>query len=271
MVTVLKASLRSRTVGSPESGSGLGSARIYRSAGLPTGAEAQALARIRPSRLWFARLLAAGSRDRPERTRSRGSWTGSCPAMSSRDPLPWPPSAQGSFARAGDDPTSGRPHGSPRRALPLLHRSYEPMRKTESLLAARVVPRARGLCRLPPAPAGRWSLPRLSLRPVRRRSDPYPAALLGRTCPFLRRGHRSQPTRNGLDARIYPHVAASAGSRMSRLQSFVHLRAPTLARPPNCSDRGVRMTPGRQAFHTTHRPDGYPLRMWRCFVSDTDN
>ena len=45
----------------------------------------------------------------------------SCPPT-----VPARPSAQGSFARPGRYPGSGRPRGSPRRALPLLHRSYEP-------------------------------------------------------------------------------------------------------------------------------------------------
>jgi hypothetical protein len=112
---------------------------------------------------------------------------------------------------------------------------------------------------LSPVPAGRWPFPTLSLRTLCRRSDPYPAALLGCACPFLDRGHRPHPTGDGFGARIYPHMAASVGSRISRLQSFDHLRAPALARPPDCSDRGA-CAPGRQAFHTTHRPAGYPDR-----------
>ena len=56
---------------------------------------------------------------------------------------------------------------------------------------------ARGLCRFSPVPAGRWPFPTLSLRPLCRCSDPYPAALLGCTCPFLHQGHRPHPTGNG--------------------------------------------------------------------------
>src|SRR5512135_689265 len=55
------------------------------------------------------------------------------------------------------------------------------------------------------------------------------------------------------------HLRSSMESRISRLQSFDHLQAPALARPPDCSDRGA-CAPGRQAFHTTHRPAGYPDR-----------
>jgi len=114
------------------------------------------------------------------------------------------------------------------------------MRQTKSLPPPRVPPRTAGPCRLLPAPAGRWPFPTLSLRPLRRRPDPYPAALLGCSCPFLHRGQRSHPTRNGFDARNDPCQATSSREPISRLQSFVYLRAPTLARPPGCSDRSVQ-------------------------------
>jgi hypothetical protein len=67
------------------------------------------------------------------------------------------------------------------------------------------------------------------------------------------------PVQVVVPTRIYPHMAASVGSRISWLQSFDHLRAPALARPPDCSDRSADAL-GRQAFHTTHRPAGYPDR-----------
>lgn len=183
----------------------------------------------------------------------------------------WPPSAQGSFARPGCYPGSGRPLGSPRRALPLLHRSYEPMRQTKTLLAPRLPPCARGLCRLLSARAGRWPFPTLSLRPLRRCSDPYPATLLGCLCPLLDRGRRSHHTGNGFDARIYPHTATSVGSRISRLQSFVYLRAPTLARPPDCSDRSAQRRRAARPFTPRRTRPVTRSGQWRRFVSDTDN
>ena len=129
------------------------------------------------------------------------------------------------------------------------------MRRTKPLLTPRVLPRTSGLGRLPPAPAGRWPFPTLSLRPLRRRSDPYPVALLGCTCPFLRRGHRSHPTGNGFDARDNPRKAVSTGSHIPGLQSFVHLRAPTLARPPSCSYRSASECAG-QSGHSHHASPG---------------
>ncbi len=182
-----------------------------------------------------------------------------------------PPSVQGPFARAGCYPASGRPRGPPRRALPHRHRSYEPMRQTKTLPAPRISPRTRGPCRLLPAPAGRWPFPTLSLRPLRRCSDPYLAALLGCACPFLRRGHRSHPTGKGFDARISPHTATSVGSRVSRLQSFDHLRAPTLARPPGCSDRSASRRWAAGPFTPRIARAVTQPGMWRRFMSDTDN
>ena len=136
--------------------------------------------------------------------------------------------------RAG---TASRPPGG---ALPPRRRSYGLMRQTTTLPTPRLAPCTQGLCRFSPVPAGRWPFPTLSLRPLCRCSDPYPAALLGCACPFLDRGHRPHPTRDGFGARIYPHMAASVGSRISRLQSFVYLRAPAFARPPGCSDRSAQ-------------------------------
>ena len=176
-----------------------------------------------------------------------------------RTRLSWPPSAQSPFARSGRYPRRGGLKAAWRGVTPSssLVRAHAPDHHPPR--ASGMTRCARGLCRLSPVPAGRWPFPTLSLRPLCRCSDPYPAALLGCTCPFLDRGHRPHPTGNGFGARIYPHMAASVGSRISWLQSFDHLRAPALARPPGCSDRGA-CAPGRQAFHTTHRPAGYPNR-----------
>ena len=54
---VSKAPLRSRTVGCPESGSDLGSARHFPDAGLPMRAEAQVLAHIHPESAWLSCTL----------------------------------------------------------------------------------------------------------------------------------------------------------------------------------------------------------------------
>ncbi len=61
---VSQSPLRSRTVGFPESGSDLGSARHFRGAGLPMGAEAQVLAHIHPESAWFTCPRVPGSTPR---------------------------------------------------------------------------------------------------------------------------------------------------------------------------------------------------------------
>ncbi len=247
LATFPEAPLRSRTVGFPESGSGLGSARHFSGRAFPHGAKLRCWRTLRPSAVEFASPLRhdAGPAE-------PSSVSGCLPTVVATE-CPEPLCPERAL------PAPGRPREPPGGALPPRLRSYGLMRQTIPLPAPRLSPCAPGLCRLSPVPAGRWSFPTLSLRPLCRRSDPYPAALLGCTHRFLHQGHRPHPTGNGFGARNYPHMAASVGSRISRLQSFDHLRAPALARPPDCSDRSAD-APGRQAFHTTHRPAGYPNR-----------
>jgi hypothetical protein len=169
-------------------------------------------------------------------------------------------------------PAPGRPRKPPGGALPPRRRSYGLMRQTTLLPAPPVRPWSPGLCRLSPVPAGRWPFPTLSLRSLRGCSDPYPAALLGCACPLLHRGHRSHPNLDGFDARISPHMAASVGTSISRLQSFDHLRAPALARPPGCSHRSGILAAERAGPFTPRiaRPVTQ-AGMWRCYMLDTDN
>jgi hypothetical protein len=247
VATFLKAPLRSRTVGFPESGSGLGSARHFSGRAFPHGAKLRCWRTLRPDAVEFASPLRHDAGPAVPSSES-----GCEPALVATE-CPEPLCPERAL------PAPGRPRKPPGGALPPRRRSYGLMRQTIPSPRLRYTRCAQGLCRLPPAPAGRWPFPTLSLRPLCRCSDLYPAALLGCACPFLHRGHRPHPTGNGFGARIYPHMAASVGSRISWLQSFDHLRAPALARPPDCSDRSARAL-GRRAFHTTHRPAGYPDR-----------
>jgi len=164
-----------------------------------------------------------------------------------------------------------RPPGTPERALPLRRRSYGLMRQTAFLRASRF-PSAPGLCRLLSPPAGRRPFPTLFLHPLRRRLDPYPAASLRCTCPFLPGGHRPRATGNALGRRECPCHATSTGSRISGLQSFASLQAPTLARPPSCTHRGrIDIRPGSRAVYTTHSTSGYPTVVWYRYVTDLGN
>ena len=98
-----------------------------------------------------------------------------------------------------------------------------------------------------PVPAGRWPFPTLSLQSLRRRLDPYPAAPSWCVYPLLPSWRRPHPTGNGFGTRECPCTTTSAESRISGLQSFDYLQAPTLARPPGCSHRGAcrARRPGR--------------------------
>jgi hypothetical protein len=108
------------------------------------------------------------------------------------------------------------------------------MRQIKPLHVPSVSHCARSLCRLSPVPAGAWPFPTLSLLPLCRCSDPYPAVTSGCSCPLLPRKHRPHLTGNRFGSRYYPCITASTGNRLSRLQSFVYLRAPALAWPSDC-------------------------------------
>ncbi len=170
-----------------------------------------------------------------------------------------PPSAQSPFARGGCYPLTGRPPKSPQRTLLLLPCSYGLMRQTKSL------------------PAPRWSLVRRVLAGCHQSllgdgpSRHYlcnpcvgawthtPPRLSSALAQFLPREHRPHATEDAFGTRNCPCNATSTGSRISGLQSFDYLQAPTLARPPDCIHRSTLVLGGR-AVYTTHRPGGYPFR-----------
>ncbi len=246
LATFPEAPLRSRTVGFPESGSGLGSARHFSGRAFPQRAKLRCWRTLRPDAVEFASPL------RHDAGPAKPSAVSGCLPTVVTTECPEPLCPERAL------PAPGRPREPPGGALPPRRRSYGLMRQTIPLPAPRLAPCARGLCRLSPVPAGRWPFPTLSPRSLRRCSDPYPAALLGCACPLLHRGHRSHPTLDGFDARIYPHMATSVGSPISRLQSFVYLRAPTLARPPGCSHRSSPKAAGRPGLSHHASPGRLP-------------
>ena len=154
----------------------------------------------------------------------------------------------------GEQPAGGEPHRE-RRARGLGYGAGCATRLTRPTPRPASAPRSAWW----PVPAGRWPFPTLSLQSLRRRLDPYPAASLECTCPFLPQEHRPHATGNAFGTRKCPCNATSTGSRISGLQSFDYLQAPTLARPPGCIHRSTFVLGGR-AVYTTHRPGGYPFR-----------
>jgi hypothetical protein len=163
-LTFPQAPLSSRTVGFPESGW----QQQLSPEDLPRQSEAQALARIHPWAAWLCLQLD-----------TRGGWHRSldlCPdgvrnsvPATYREPL--------RLTRAL--PESGWCPAPPRRALPLLPRSYGLMRPTAPLSLSSALAYTASPCRLPRAPAGERWFPTLSPQSVHRCLDPYPAA----TCP----------------------------------------------------------------------------------------
>ena len=117
---------------------------------------------------------------------------------------------------------------------------------------ASVVPRTPGPCRLSPVPAGGWPFPTLSLQSLRR-PDPYPGGVHAHS--FLESTGLT-PRKTHAKLSLQCNVNRE---RISGLQSFVYLQAPTLARPPDCIHRSIFVLGGR-AVYTTHRPGGYPFR-----------
>jgi hypothetical protein len=108
-------------------------------------------------------------------------------------------------------PSSGWCHTPPRRALPLLHRSYGLMRPTETLSPTQVFPLTASLCRLLRAPAGSRRFPTLSLQSLYRCLGPYPAAFFWCSCPFLPRRQRPHVSGKTFGTLKVPCHAASTG------------------------------------------------------------
>ncbi len=151
-------------------------------------------------------------------------------------PYSKPPSTQSPFAQCGCYPSLGRLKNRLRRHYSSFIAHTDSCAKPHP--SRRLgFPCTLGLCRLSPVPAGKRSFPTLSLQSLRRRLDPYSAVFPECTYPFLPQEHRPHAMGNAFGTRNYPCYATSAGSRISELQSFVYLQAPTLARPPGRTHR----------------------------------
>jgi hypothetical protein len=123
-----------------------------------------------------------------------------------------------------------------------------------ALVTARAVALSGRSRRLPGAATGsgaekerlnRLSIDVISALRVCRCVDPYLAVSPLCTCPLLPEVQRPRPKCKELGTPKYPRTAASTGRPVSRLQSFTHVQAPTLARPPGCSHRRRSRSPGR--------------------------
>jgi len=203
------------------------------------------LAHVHPSPLRFT----GGSRPLFNGYRTLGSVSGSSQG---------PPSAQGPFARSGRYPPAPQRPALRRWELPHLPRSYGPMRQTIALPPTSALAYTVGLCRLSPVPAGRWPFPALSLQSLYGCLDPYPAAPLRCTHPFLPEGHRPHLTPNRFGAPDYRRNATSTTGGFRGCSHSVMFRLPYSLDPqvaPTAEPLGAQ---GGRAVYTAHRPCGYP-------------
>lgn len=176
-----QASLRSRTVGFPESGSDLGLSLVS----LPHSHRGSSAGTHTPRRHWFAHKLVPASKVGYARLNVRiPPWDGD--HQVSRAPLP-PAGVTG-------------PEGD---LIRLLEGHYpffiahtgscaDPMPSRR----LRSKPWSTGLCRLPPAPAGRSTFPALPPRILLQMPGPLPRRSLWCACSFLPTGHRPSPKPN---------------------------------------------------------------------------
>ena len=157
------------------------------------------------------------------------------------------------------------------RALPLLHRSYELMRQTKTLLPASVVPPPASLCRLLSVPAGRWPFPTLSLQSVYRCMDPYPAAPLRCVYPFLPEGRRPHLRNHRFGTPDHRHNATSTTGLFRGCSQSVMFKLP-YSLDPQVAPTAVAQSPqGGRAVYTTQWTWGYPHELWYRYVPESGN
>ena len=110
------------------------------------------------------------------------------------------------------------------------------MRQTKFLLSTSRCAPSKGLCRLPLALAGRWPFPTLSPQSLHGCLGPYPVAFPRCLCPFLPGEHR--PHLSGQRFGLLISLQCNFDRVLiSRLQPFLYVQAPMLARPPGCTYR----------------------------------
>jgi hypothetical protein len=146
------------------------------------------------------------------------------------------------------------------------------MRQSPSLTTASVCkPCAAGLCRLPSAPAGMSTFPTLSPQSLSSRLDPYPAVFL-RCLPVSSRRTAASPW-----GRAAWHTERSLQSNFHRailsgLQSFNHVQAPQLARPPGCTHRKTSECLGRPGrIHQAELGVVTDPKHWHRYVPESGN
>jgi len=247
LATFPEAPLRSRTVGFPESGSGLGSVPISRGEPSPTARNCGAGAPFAPTR-W--------SLHRPS-PRCRPRVTQLC-VWSVAD-FSWPPSAQSPFARSGRYPLRGGLPGRLEGHYPLVvaHTGSCARPSPSSRLGSRLVRGVFAGCRqslLRDGPSRHY------LRdPCVGARTPTPPRSLAAHVRFFARDTGLTPQETGSARETTPTRQLRWGPNFEaaviRSPSGSYARSAPRLLPPR-----QHTLPGGRAFHTTHRPAGYPNR-----------
>ena len=116
-----------------------------------------------------------------------------------------------------------------------------------------------------PVPAGKRPFPTLSPQSLYRCKDPYPAAFLRCSCPFLPEGLRSHSCSERFDTPIIRRYATSTTGDISGLQSFHNVQAPILVRPSGCTHHWTSKCPGRPGRLHHASPGWLPIP--RCGIT----
>ena len=149
---------------------------------------------------------------------------------------PEPPSAQSPFARRGSYPGSARCPAPRRRELPRLQRYYGLTRQTSSLRPPRFVALSGRSMQVVVSPCWDLVLPDVISVVCVKVPGPIPRGVPW-LAPFVNQGHRPRLMSAKLGTPNDPCDATSTGGGISGRQSFDHLQAPQLARPPDCTYR----------------------------------
>jgi hypothetical protein len=151
---------------------------------------------------------------------------------------------------------------SPGRTLPLRHRSYWLMRQTK-ILPPIPVPFADGSSQVVANPCWEMALPDVISAFLVWVLGPIPRDVTSVRIPVSSRS--ATAIAQGAKSSAHPTIPAKQfqlGVQISRLQSFTHVQAPTLARPPGCSHRRKKADfLGGQAVYTAQNPVGYLPRV----------
>jgi hypothetical protein len=100
--------------------------------------------------------------------------------------------------------------------------------------------------------------------------NPYPAVLFRCIYPFLHGKHRPHVTGNTFGSRENPCNATSTGNRLSGLQLFDYLQAPTFAWPPDRTHRSIQCWAARPFTPRIARMVTLS-GMWYRYVPDMGN